>query len=65
MNIVIKCDCGNKVELKAPSKKYTQLRDYLEKDEFRYDGAEFEGDKLKEFRIQCCKCKNWITLGVD
>lgn len=61
MKITIECECGNRISLSAPAKKYLQLRDNLEKEKFRYDGAE-DG---KEFRICCDKCHNWITLGVE
>jgi hypothetical protein len=60
MTITIKCECGNKMELTAPPKKYLQLRDNLETRKFRYDGAED-----REFRIYCDQCGNWITLGID
>lgn len=64
MTLTIKCECGNMIELSAP-KRYIQLRDNLETKRFRYDGAIIEDGKVKEFRICCDKCKNWITLGVD
>lgn len=65
MNILIKCDCGNKIEMDVCPKKYLQLRDNLERGNFCFDGAEIKDNKLKEFRIRCCKCNNWITLGVE
>lgn len=42
-----------------------QLRDYLQRHQFSYDGEEIRDGKLKEIRIKCEKCKNWITLGLD
>ena len=65
MKLMIECECGNKITVSAPSKKYLQLRDNLETKQFRYDGAEITDGKVKEFRICCDKCKNWITFGVD
>ena len=47
------------------SKKYFQLRDNLEREHFCFDGAEIKDNKLKEIRIRCCKCNNWITLGIE
>ena len=65
MKIMIECECGNKITLSAPQKKYLQLRDNLEKKQFRFDSAEIKGGKVEEFRICCDKCRNWITLGVN
>ena len=65
MNIIIECDCGNKVMVPAPLRKYTQLRDWLETQNFSYDGEEVLNGKLQEFRIRCNHCKSWITLGVN
>lgn len=65
MNICIECECGNKAVLKASEKKYIQLRDCLENQQFYYDGEEIKAGKLKELRIRCDKCRNWITLGFD
>ena len=65
MILTIECECGNKITLSAPSKKYLQLRDNLEIKQFHYDGAEIKKGKVEEFRISCDKCKNWITLSVD
>lgn len=65
MKITIECECGNKIIMPAPPKEYLQLRDNLETKMFRYDGAEIKDGKLKELRICCDKCHNWITLGVD
>lgn len=65
MTLTIKCECGNKIELMAPPMKYLQFRDNLETKKFRYDGAEVKAGEVKEFRICCDQCGNWITLGVD
>ncbi len=65
MKLTIECECGNKITLSAPPKKYLQLRDNLEAQQFRYDGADIKSGTVKEFRICCDKCKNWITIGVD
>ena len=65
MKLTIECECGNKIKLSSLPKRYLQLRDNLETEQFRYDGAEIKNGKVEEFRICCDKCKNWITLGVD
>lgn len=65
MKITIECECGNKIVLLAKSKKSVQFRDLLETRQFYYDGAEIKNEKLKEIRIKCGKCKDWITLGID
>lgn len=65
MELMIKCECGNSISLSAPAKKYLQLRDNLEPEQFRYAGAEITEGKVKEFRICCDRCRNWIVLGVD
>jgi len=65
MTLSIECECGNKVSLSVPPKKYLGLRDNLETKRFRYNGAELVNGKVKVFHICCDKCKNWITLGVD
>lgn len=65
MILTIECECGNKIKLCVPSKRYLQLRDNLETSQFRYDGAEINNGEPKEFRIYCEKCKNWISLGID
>jgi hypothetical protein len=65
MTLTIECECGNKITLTAPPKKYLQLRDNLETKQFSYDGAEIKNGKVEEFRICCDKCKNWISFGVD
>lgn len=56
MNICIEYECGNKAVLKATEKKYIQLRDCLENQQFYYDGEEIKAGKLKELRIRCDKC---------
>ena len=66
MTLTIECECGNKITMNAPSKKYLQLRDTLETRNFRFDGAEYdENSKVCEFLICCNKCRNYILLGVD
>lgn len=65
MEIIIKCDCGNEITIPAPAGKYTQFRDYLETQRFYLDKAEIKNGKLKEFTIECDKCRRYITLGVD
>jgi hypothetical protein len=65
MKLIIECECGNKLTITAPPKKYLQLRDNLETKQFHNDGAEIKDGKVKELRISCDKCRNWITLGVD
>lgn len=66
MKLIIECECGNKITMTALPKKYIQLRDKLETQEFRFGGAEYDkNSKVKEFRVCCDKCKNYILLGVD
>lgn len=65
MKIVIECDCGNKLVEEVPTRKYMQLRDNLQRHQFSYEGEEIKDGKLKEIRIKCEKCKNWIILGLD
>lgn len=64
MTLTIECECGNKTTINVPSKKYLQLRDTLETRIFRFDCAEYDkNSKVREFRICCNKCKNYISLG--
>lgn len=65
MTITIKCECGNEIILTALPRKYLQLRDNLERHQFRYDGAEIMDGQVKEIRIKCSKCGNCVSLGVD
>ena len=65
MQIIIKCDCGNEITIPAPSGKYTQFRDYLETKQFHFGKAEIKNGELKEFKLECDKCKRQIILGVD
>lgn len=65
MILTIECECGNKISMKALPKKYLQLRDHLESKQFYFDGAKITDGKLKEIRITCDKCWNWIDLGTD
>ena len=65
MKIIIKCDCGNEITITAPAGKYTQLRDCLESKQFYFGKAEIKNGELKEFKIECDRCKKQITLGVD
>ena len=66
MYITITCDkCKNTHTMRAPAKKYLQLRDNLEQGGFSYgERAEISDGKLKEFLIRC-KCGNYIQLGMD
>ena len=45
--------------------KYTQFRDYLETKQFHFGKTEIKNGELKEFKLECDKCKRQITLGVD
>ena len=65
MQIIIKCDCGNEITIPAPAGKYTQFRDYLGTKQFHFGNTEIKNGELKEFKIECDKCKCQITLGVD
>ena len=66
MRLTIECECGNKWTMSAPPQKYLQLRDNLETENFRYDGAEYDKNgKVNEFRIRCDQCGHYISLGVD
>lgn len=65
MEITIKCDCGNEVIISAPAGKCTQFRDYLETKQFLFGKTEIKNGELKEFKLECDKCKRQITLGVD
>lgn len=65
MRIIIKCECGNEIDLSAPPKKYLQLRDNLETRRFRYGGEKIKNAKLQEIQICCDECGNWIDLGMD
>ena len=65
MTIMIECECGNKITLSVPPKKYLQLRDNLETKKFHYDGEKIKDGRVKEFRISCDNCKNWIDIGID
>ena len=65
MKITMQCECGNRIDLAVARGKYLQLRDNLETHDFRFDGAEIEGKKLKEFRIVCGRCRNFVSLGVE
>lgn len=65
MQISIKCDCGNEITIPASAGKYTQFRDWLETKQFHFGKAEIENGELKEFKLECDKCKRQIILGVD
>ena len=65
MIIILKCECGNVIEIPALPKKYVQMKDYLETKEFHYDGEIYRDGKLSEIRITCDKCRNWVCIGVD
>ncbi len=40
MQIIIQCDCGNKIAIPTPSGEYTQFRDYLETKQFHFGKTE-------------------------
>lgn len=65
MQIIIECDCGNKITILAQRNKITQFRDCLEKNNFRYLDEKITEGKVGELRIFCNKCKSWIDLAVD
>ena len=66
MKLTIECDiCGNKHIMSAPAKKYLQIRDNLGVGGFHYDDSEIKEGNLKELRISCSKCGNWISLGFN
>lgn len=66
MKITVECECKNVITMQAPPKKYLQLRDNLETQSFRYNGAKYDiNNKVKELLICCDKCKNYIYLGLD
>ncbi len=65
MKISIVCDCSNRITMELLNKKYFQLRDNVETKNFHYDVSEIVNGKLKEMRISCDNCKNWVTLGLD
>lgn len=65
MQIIIKCDCGNEISISAPAGKYTQIRDNLETKQFHFGKAEINNGELKNFKVECDKCKRQIILGVD
>lgn len=58
MILSIVCECGNKIDIIAPAKKYLQMRDNLETRKFRIADSEITERKLKEIRIECDKCNN-------
>ena len=63
MKIMVECECGNKAEMTAPKMKYIQLRDNLENSQFLCEGD--KNTALREVRIRCKNCGNWISLGLD
>ncbi len=65
MQIIIECDCGNKVTISASKNKLTQFRDCLLESGFRYLDERITNGEVKELRIFCKQCKSWIDLGVD
>lgn len=65
MKITIKCECGNELIITAPASKSTQFRDYLSSNRFYFGNVKIKENELKEFMIQCDKCKQWIILSVD
>lgn len=65
MEIIIKCDCGNKITIPAYPRKYTQFTDHLATQQFYLTKTVIKNNDIKEFQIICNKCKTWICLGVD
>ncbi|MBR1832334.1 MAG: hypothetical protein IJ784_07875 [Ruminiclostridium sp.] len=65
MKITIECECGNKRTMEVPTKKSLLFRDNLEAGHFRYTASNADVGKLREFRIHCDKCDNWMTIDVD
>ena len=65
MTLTIECECGNRVTVSAPPKKYLQLRDNLETGDFKYGGSKIKGVKVEEIRICCDKCGKYMDLGLD
>lgn len=65
MQIIITCECGNKAVIPATAKKYTQFRDFLEREGFYLCSPEIKNGVLKEFKIECGACKRYIVLGID
>lgn len=50
MKLTIECECGNKITMEPPSRKYLQLRDHLETKGFRFESSEYDKkSKMKEF----------------
>ncbi|WP_028505912.1 hypothetical protein [Ruminococcus sp. FC2018] len=66
MTLTIKCECGNEVTMSAPKKKYIQFRDYLDTKRFRFSDDEYDKEsKIKEIKILCDECGNYVSLGFD
>lgn len=65
MKMTLECECGNKIIISALPGKLVQFRDNLETQQFRYDEAAIKDDKLKEMRVCCDKCRNYMILGMD
>ena len=78
MNIVIKCDCGNQVEINTETMgNVAYITQILEDNDFYFYGAEIEKElqqevvsdsddvdaELKEIRIDCRKCEDYIILS--
>lgn len=65
MKLQIQCECGNKFCYDVPSKKVVVLRDNLEGQLFYYGNEKYKEGKIKEFMIQCDKCKDFIYIDID
>lgn len=64
MDITIKCNCGNEICVPVLSRKLVVLKDNLQ-NKFDIINVNIEKNQLKEFQIQCKRCKEWITLNFD
>ena len=52
--------------MSAPNKKYIQFRDYLDTKRFRFSDDEYDKEsKIKEIKILCNECGNYVSLGFD
>lgn len=78
MKIIIECECGNKVEINPETLgNVAYISNLLEENDFYYFGAEIETElqqdvvtdtndveaELKEIRIDCRKCNDYIILS--
>lgn len=78
MKVVIKCNCGNQVEINPETAgNVAYITQVLEDNDFYFYGAEIESSlqqdvvtdtddvdtELKEIRIDCRKCNDYIILS--